>query len=435
MQLNVPFQGAGATQKVDASVTRLGLELLDSQAATVASFMVPVPPGTSNLAVSLVNLPVGALTLRVAGLDRDGNTVGYANLPVYLAGGTTTVTVDTIDTGGYVLDSALIGTDLGNFVGTSNPGSRSGDRPNDFSLACDGLGNLAVASRDASTVTVYSPEGKKLRTFRAQEPAFVQGDASGNFYVNSYAGLLQKFAPDGSLVASTQLPEQITGQSDKSLRWPAPFAVDSSQGLLCVPLALNNNLDQGAGLTFDLSLNRTGHTLNDNLDFDLGLALSATFDSDHRLVVAGASTSPVLARDPRNGWPFWYAALFFDSSLHLEHHVPAGSGYYWEVGDSTGSIPTIGGGCADTTGASYLFFVPAHNLLERGFSSRIYKYNDAMANLTAIIPVSTRSWTASTCAIACDPRGRLYVLTIPYDGQSPWRKTTWTVSRYLPATR
>ena len=429
MQLNVPFQGAGATQKVAASVTRLGLELLDSQAATVASFMVPVPPGTSNLAVSLVNLPVGALTLRVAGLDRDGNTVGYANLPVYLAGGTTTVTVDIIDTGGYVLDSALGGTDLGNFVGTSNPGSRSGDRPNDFSLACDGLGNLAVASRDASTVTVYSPEGKKLRTFRAQEPAFVQGDASGNFYVNSYAGLLQKFAPDGSLVASTQLPEQITGPSDQSLRWPAPFAVDSSQGLLCVPLALNN-LDQGAGLTFDLSLNRTGHTLNDNLDFDLGLALSATFDSDHRFIVAGTSLD---VRDYMQSplAPVPFAAFFFDTALNLERQVRVAYGHY--SFDHT-DLATIGGGCADTGGASYLFHIPTHgDFDERAANSRIYKYDDATGSVTNIIPLASRSWTASTGSIACDPSGRLYVLTIPYDSGAGWRKTTWTVSRYVPA--
>lgn len=426
LQVTLPFVGARVAEKRASSLATLGLELLDSGAATVASFTVPVPPGTSTLVVQLANLPVGSMTLQVAGLDSGGLAVGYAHLPVSLASGTSRVTVDTLDTGGYALDTTLTGTDLGNFVGTSDPGSL---RPNDYCLACDGLGNLALASRDAATVTVYSPQGTRLRTFPAQEPAYMQGDAWGNFYVNSWSGLLQKFAPDGSLIKSTQLPEQATLANRDLLLGPAPLAVDSSRGLLYVPLANNDELVFGA-LTFDLSLNRTGHKVYDGKVGDELFALSSTFDSDHRFIVAGTSLD---VRDYMQSplAPVPFSAFFFDTALNLERQVRVAYGSY---GFDHTDLATIGGGCADTRGASYLFHVPTHRHFDSwGANSRIYRYDDATGTVTNIIPLATRSWTASTGSIVCDPGGRLYVLTIPYDNEAGWRKTTWTVSRYLPA--
>lgn len=428
LELAVPFLEARVSDRRAPSVTSLGLELLDARAATVATFTAPVPPGTSTLMLQIVNLPVGSLTLRVTGLDSSGIAVGYASLPVNLASGTTRVIVDALETGGYALDATLTGTDLGKFVGTSNPGGLSG-YPNDYCLACDGLGNLALADRDAGTVTVYSPQGARLRTFPAQEPAYMQGDASGNFYVNSWSGLLQKFAPDGSLVKSTQIPEQATESKNGTLLGPAPLAVDSSMGLLYVPLAYNAEYRYGA-LTFDLSLNRTGRTVHTGRRGDELFALSSTFDSDHRFIVAGTSLD---VRDylTTPDAPIPFAAFFFDSALNLERQVRVAYGGY--TLDHT-DLATIGGVCADTRGASYLFHVPTHwHFDSRGANSQIYKYDDATGTVTAIIPLATQSWTASTGSIACDPNGRLYVLTIPYDTKAGWRKTTWTVSRYIPA--
>ena len=67
------------------------------------------------------------------------------------------------DDSGYQLDETFESTDLGGFT------RRSG-RFFGHSMACDGLGNVAVASRETGTLDVYDREGRHLRTFPAREP-------------------------------------------------------------------------------------------------------------------------------------------------------------------------------------------------------------------------------------------------------------------------